>query len=144
MLKGMCKGINCKSLAIAAAVMFVYIFLSDFLIHGFLLKDAYQATATLWRPEAEMHDHMCWMMIGKAMIAIFFTVLFAKGYEGTGMGEGVRFGLLIGLFSSGGCFLQYAVSPIPSSLMWSWIVLGLIQYIIGGIVVSMVYKKPAF
>jgi len=121
--------------------MFVYIFATDFIIHGIFLKDAYAATQSLWRTESEMQSMMTWMFLGQAIIAKYFTILFIKGYEGTGLMEGVRFGLYIGFFAVGGYCIQFAVSPLPISIFVAWLGLGLLQSVFGGILLSAIYPK---
>jgi hypothetical protein len=121
--------------------VFAFIWASNFLIHGLILKSAYAATASLWRPEAEMCKFFMYLLGGQLVISIFFSWIFAKGYEGKGWQEGVRFGLLIGLFSCGPTLISYAVSPLPCSIACAWMGLGLIQYVLAGIVASLIYKK---
>lgn len=135
------KDVNFKSLLITMLAVFIYIFASDFIIHGLLLKSSYHATSELWRSESEMQSFMPWMLFGQLLIAKYFTLLFVKGYNGTGIMEGIRFGVLIGFFSVGAQCIQYAVMPMPLSLLFSWAGLGLIQAITGGVIASLIYKK---
>jgi hypothetical protein len=68
---------NPKSLLITILVAFITVFATDFLIHGVLLAGTYKATASLWRPEAEMMAKMPWMMLGQFLAAAAFTMIFA-------------------------------------------------------------------
>lgn len=133
--------VNTKRLILTVLAVFVYIFVSDFIIHGVLLGETYKETAHLWRPEEEMKNFMPWMMLAQLMIAKFFSMIFVKGYENRGIAEGVRFGFLMSGFGLAPILIQYAVSPIPGSLIGAWIALGLIQTIGAGIVASLTYKK---
>jgi len=45
---------NRKRLVLAIVAAFAGIWVTDFLIHGVWLANTYKATASLWRPEAEM------------------------------------------------------------------------------------------
>jgi hypothetical protein len=139
------KNVSIKSLIIAIVVMFGYIFLTDFLIHGVLLKDAYMATASLWRPEAEMHQNFCWMLLGQFLIAKFFVVVFIFGREKGSWCEGARYGAYMWAFTLGGQFINYAVTPQPRSLLLAWAGTSLVQLVLGGIILSKVYcvKKKA-
>jgi hypothetical protein len=141
MFMGLLSGINLKRLIAAILAVFVYIFLSDMIIHGWLLAGAYAQTASAWRSQEQMQAFFPWMLLGQFIIAKYFVWIFAKGYEGKGIGEGIRFGSLIGLFSAGGSFVQYAVYPISLTVVLSWCALGLIQSILGGVLVSLVYKR---
>jgi hypothetical protein len=141
MFAAVCNGVNCKRLFMAFAGVLVFTFVSNFAIHQLWLKEAYQATAGAWRPDAEMQEHMCSMMFGQLLSALALTFIFTKGYEGKGWQEGVRFGILIGLFSAAHSFIQYAVTPIPVSLLWSWVAACMIQGIGAGVIASLIYRR---
>jgi hypothetical protein len=141
MFTGLLGNINKKSLVLTIIVAFAYVFASDFIIHGFVLGKSYQETASLWRPEQEMQSYMLWMLLGQFFVASSFAVVFARGYEGKGIMEGIRFALLMIPFSLAPCFIQYAVTPIPSSLLWAWVGLGGIQALGAGVVVALIYSK---
>lgn len=136
----MCK----KRCLMASVAVFVVVYLLEFLIHGKLLHGIYQETASLWRPEAEMMGMMWLMWIGYLIMAPLFVYLFSKGVEeGKGMmGQGVRFGLIIGLFVSGPMSLGwYAILPIPTILAFYWFVAGMVEFIAAGLVTGLIYRK---
>ena len=133
--------VNCKRLGVAFCAVFAVIFITDFILHGILLKNLYLQTAAAWRTEAEMQGHMVWMVLGQALTAFMGAWIFAKGYEGKGLGEGVRFGLLMGGFSSGHCLIQYSVSPVPCSLLGAWVIGTVVQMTLVGVVAAAVYRK---
>ena len=135
------RGINVKRFMMAMGAVLVIFFVSDFIIHGVWLQPTYKATASLWRTETDMNDHFVWMILAHLIFAKYFTYLFVKGYEGRGIGEGVRFGLVMGIFNISNCLVQYTVSPIPGSLVANWAVEGIAQSILCAIVATVVYKK---
>lgn len=137
------EGVNKKSFALSVIVMLVFIWVTDFVIHGVLLKGLYEETASLWRTPDEMNAHMIWMLIGKILIAKYFVFIFVKGREGKGIAEGVRYGLLMALFAAGPCFIHYAVTPMPMNLLWAWVGGAVAQYMIGGAIIAKIYKPAA-
>ena len=142
MLEGLIGKVNTKRLILSVIVMFVFMFATDFVIHALLLGKTYKELAHLWRPEAELVSFMPWTMLGQFLIATFYVLLFTRGYEGKGVTEGLRFGLVfIGPYSVSTFLLQYAVIPYPPKLIATWMVAGLIQAALAGIVVSLTYKK---
>ncbi len=141
MFCNLCYGLNLKRLIAAIIAVYAFIFVSDYCIHGLWLAETYKDTAPLWRPEAEMAGYMAFMLIGQLLVSVFPTIMFAKGYEGKGIGEGIRFGLLIGFFGAGYSFVQYAVTPLPPFLLWAWSGAGIVQGVGAGIIASLVYKK---
>ncbi|MCB0393367.1 MAG: hypothetical protein KDD25_02335, partial [Bdellovibrionales bacterium] len=120
MISSILNGINKKSMVIATIAVFIYIWISDFLIHGLLLSGIYKETAQLWRTEEDMQGHMLWMLIGQFLIAKFFTLVFIKGYNGGGVSEGLRFGLIAAPLLVAPNFITHAVMPIPANLIWMW------------------------
>lgn len=133
-----------KKYVIASGVVFVVYEILSLLIHRVLLDGAYQATASVWRPEAEMHANFPIMLVTAFIISFLFVFIFAKGYEGKGIMEGVRYGLWIGLLMSiPMAFNSYATLPIPMSLAIKWFVYGVIRFIILGIVAAGIYKPSA-
>ena len=136
-----CKHINKKSFLITATIVFVALFITDFLIHGLLLKNAYQETASLWRPEAEMKTLFHWMFLGQFISAFSFTRLFAHGYQNKGIKEGVCFGMMMAGFFAGHNFIMYSVAPWPLKIVGAWIVFGFIQSAILGAIAAKFYKE---
>ena len=66
----------------------------------------------------------------------------AKGLEGKGVLEGIRFSVIVALLMLiPGMLNQYVVYPVPFSLAFQWIVYGLIQYIACGVVAALIYKQ---
>ena len=102
MLGAFTKGVNIKSMIIAVIALFVYIVASDFLIHSLLMGDLYMQTANIWRPQADMESMMPFMFLGQLLIADFMAWIFIKGYEGGGIPEGIRFGILVSGWTIGG------------------------------------------
>ena len=123
-------------------VVFVLMEIMSILINVVLLGPTYQSIQNVWRPDM---DRLMWiyhviMLIG----SFFFTFVFSKGYEGKGILEGVRYGLYIGIWLSVGmAYGTYAMSPIPYSLALQWFIYGVIEYVIFGIAVAMVFGKKA-
>ena len=133
-----------KKLWVGFLAVFFGTVLTNFLIHQLLLGELYRsaAMANMMRPEAQS---MLWVhFVTAAFSSYFFTLIFSKGYMGTGIGEGIRFGLYVGMMMSiPMAYDTYAEMPIPYSLALQWFIYGVIQYIILGVVVAMVFgSKP--
>ena len=123
-------------------VVFVVIAVYEFIVNELFLSSAYQATANLWRPPAEMKIWLFYIVY--LFIAFFVTLIFSKGYEGKGIVEGLRYGFYVGmLMSVPMAYGTYASMPMPYSLALQWFISGLIEYIIVGIVLALVYGKQA-
>lgn len=138
---GLLKGINKKRFVLATIAVFVFIVLTNIVIHHFIMGSIYDATATLWRPKPEMGDYRVWLFLGQLIVAKFFTLIFIKGYEGKGWIEGVRFGLWMGLFCIGGNLIAYATQPMTCEIICMWSALGTLQFMGAGVVAALVYKR---
>lgn len=124
-----------------SAIMFVFIFITDYLIHQKMLAEAYRDTGFLWRTPAEMQKTLPWMIFGQILTAILTCRIFHYGYENKGIGEGVRFGLLLSGLYVATYLINYAVMPIPQSLLWSWTAATVAQGAAGGAVLAILYKR---
>jgi hypothetical protein len=141
MFSKICKGVNTKRFILAMLGVFFFIGLSDWVIHGHLLKNIYQETASLWRPEEQMKSMCIWMFVGYFLMAKFFTFVFARGCETSGAAEGFRYGVLMAFLLSSGCFMWYAILPISQTLMWYWVATTFFEAIGSGIIAGAIYKK---
>jgi len=133
---------NVKRYLLASVAVFVTGMVLDQLIHNVILKATYESLKHLWRPDM---DSLMWIrpVIG-VIWSFLFTYIFVKGYEGKGIMEGVRFGAVIGLFTSiPMAYGTYIIIAIPYSLAFQWFVYGLIENILIGIVVAAVYKPAS-
>jgi hypothetical protein len=135
---------NTKRWALASLAAFAVIFILETVIHGVLLTDFYQQTASIWRLETEMQGLMWLMWVGYLIFAPVFVLIYIKGYEAnkSGVGQGVRYGLIIGLLLSAPPSLGwYAALPIPGILAFYWFVAGLAESIAAGTAVGLIYKQ---
>lgn len=133
-----------KRCIIASLAVIAASFVLDFILHGVLLADIYKETADLWRPEAEMKKLTWLMWVGYLVFAPLFVKIYSKGYEEgkSGLGQGLKYGLLLGLlFTVPTNLVWYAVLPISATLTAYWLVGGLIQIIILGAIVGLIWKK---
>ena len=131
-----------KKLWVSFIAVYVGMIVTNLAIHRGLLASTYhtEEVARLMRPEAEAKT---WIyFVTSAIISFFFTLIFSKGYEGKGMGEGLRYGLYVGLLmATPMAYDSYASYPLPYSLALQWFIYGTIQYLILGAIVAMVYGK---
>ena len=130
-----------KTLWIGFVAVFVVFQLMGYVVHQVLLGDTYEAFAAVFRPQEEMFSAMWMMMLGQAAYLFVFCYIFTKGHEGKGITEGVRFGVLMGLFLSIPMAVdQYVVFPISGNLALAWFASSLAFLIVCGAVFAAIYK----
>lgn len=134
---------NIKRLLIAIGAAFVFIFVSDFLIHGVWLDAEYKATASLWRLEPEMQARFHWMLIGQLLAAISFVYIWAKWIRPRDLGAGAYFGLWLGVAQGIWAIAYYVVAPLPGSLAAKWFLVGILQAVLLGVIIAAIYRTDA-
>lgn len=112
-------------------IVFIFIFLYEWLLHGILLKGTYDATASLWRPEAAMQKMFPIMLLGQFFIAFFVCLLFARS-DSTRPKDFIVFGALLGALAGAGALVMYSVAPYPMYLVIYWIVGGVVEFALAG------------
>ena len=136
--------LNVKSLLITIVVAFIAIQFMDFLVHGVWLKPVYEATKSLWRSEADMQSMMPFMFLAHLLMAGAFTLIYTAAIaEKRCLKCTLKYAFTMGLFAGAGQLMMYVVQPYPGSLVVKWIVAGIIEAIILGVIVFKVYKLPA-
>jgi len=135
---------NTKRFLAGGLAIFVIFQICDFIIHGLILGKTYMSMTNVWR--ADMMSLMWIMYLSSFVFSYLMMFVFIKGYEDRGLMEGVRFGILIGLMTNiMGAFYQYAVYPLPFSLIMQWVGYGFAEFILAGIAAAAIYKPlPEF
>ena len=129
-----------KAFLIAAVAVFVVYQILNFLVYNVLLADAWSASGVL-RPDADMMSKMWIMWLTGLLWSFIFVYLFHSVRQRQGVMEGVRYGFCIGLFVMvPTAYNSYATLPIAHSLALTWLAYGMLQVILCGVVVSLVYK----
>ncbi len=122
---------------------FVVLFGLGFLWHVALLGDFYaEQTAAIRLPGLAYPA----IVIAELVRGFVLAVMFPIGYQGgSRTGEGLRFGLLIGVFSAMAP-LYYLGHFDFTSLRWFWAegLFFLIQGAVAGMVIGMVYARLGF
>ncbi|MFT4553503.1 MAG: hypothetical protein ACI9S8_002143 [Chlamydiales bacterium] len=130
---------NIKRCAMAALAAFVFVFLYDMLVHGYLLQSLYMETPDLWRP---MEEHkFSFMILSQLAYSGMAAYIFTLNYEDGGAPEGIRFGLLIGCLVGSIQIGTQGYLPISTTLTASWVIQEIIRGLGTGIILSLVYDN---
>ena len=131
-----------KKVWIGFIVVFILMLIVGYIVDTLIMGSTYESLKSLWRPD--MESKMWIFYVVMVFQAFFFSFIFSKGYEGKGIAEGVRYGLYIGIWMSVGmAYGTYAMIAIPYSLALQWFIYGVIQYVIYGIALALVFGKKA-
>ena len=135
---------NPKRLILAVVVVFVGFWVTSFLIHGVWLNPIYKETMNLWRSEAEMQKHMGSMFLGQFLWSVAFVVIWSRSFRTVNsLGGSCLYGLLMGVFMQSNSLIMYSVQPMPGHLIAKWVIAGLAQGVLMGILVFFVGRPKA-
>ena len=125
------------------AVLAVYVAAQamNFVIHSVWLDPIYSSLIGVFRTEEEMIP-LTWVFFVTSLVMVFFfCFIFTRGYENRGIGEGVRYGIYMGLFCmTVQAFDAYVVYPLPYGLILNWFLFGMFSFVVMGIVLAVVYR----
>ncbi|MCI5060309.1 MAG: hypothetical protein MRY79_04470 [Alphaproteobacteria bacterium] len=132
---------NKQRFALSVIAGFVFIFAYEFLVHGILLLPTYETTPHLWRAPEEMGDYSIFMFAMQFLMSAVLCFIFTRNFEDKGIGEGARFGAMMGLLLGLAMFASYAWMPISIGLALGWLVTTFVEIVILGVIFSLLYKK---
>jgi hypothetical protein len=136
---------NYGRLALAAVAATIVDGIYGFLVYGMLLAGDFGQYPGVYRSNEEGAAYLPVMFLG-ILVAMFAVVwIYKQGYEGgSGVSEGARFGACLGFFAA--VFfasVNYGTLRIGPRLAVDYAVAGLIEWILNGIVIGLVYKPAA-
>lgn len=135
------KALSNKTFWIGWIAVFVAMQVYGYVVHEVGLSATYESLAAIFRPQEEMQSLMWMMMVGGAFSLLLFCYIFVLGHEGKGVMEGVRYGLLIGIFVSIiSAVDSYVIYPLTGELAVIWFFTGIIGFVISGAVFAAIYK----
>lgn len=135
---------NNKTFWIGFVVVYVVWQALGFAIHEVAMADTYGALANIFRPRTEMNDMMWMMLVSSAVMMYMFCYIFTMGYEGKGIMEGARFGVLIAFLMSGPMVIeQHVIYPVPADVATTWLVSIFVSFIIVGAIFAAIYRPES-
>jgi ABC-type multidrug transport system permease subunit len=132
---------NNKTFWIGFVVVYVLWQALGFVIFETMLGEAHAEMTGVFRPENEINDMMWMMFVSSAIMLFMFCYIFTRGYEGKGIMEGVRYGVLIAfLMASPMVIEQHVIYPVPENVATMWLVGIFVSFIIVGAAFAAIYK----
>jgi hypothetical protein len=136
---------NHTRLAVAAVVTWAVSLVVGFVVNDFLLAGVYAPNQAVLRPEADMTGKLPIGFVFLLLGFFAFAYMYAKGYEGgSGVMEGIRFGLCAGILVTGfGLIWQYVLYPITGTMAVVSIIDSILEFVLYGAIVGAIYKPAA-
>lgn len=133
---------NYKKLIIASIAGFIAVAAFEMLWHGPIMKDMYEATANVWRPESEYTmGYMAYIFISQFLFAVAMAVVYSIVRPALKCKVGIQFGFLTGIILAAPALGTYCYMPIPLSISLMWMLASLLKCLVCGVVVAFVYKE---
>ena len=136
---------NQKRVVMAAVITWLVSLGVGFFVNDVLLTGVFAANQAILRPEADLNSKLP-LGLGFILLGyLAFAYMYAKGYEGgSGLMEGLRFGLCAGiLVTCFGLVWQYVMYPITGTMAVAIIVDSILEFALYGIIVGLIYKPAA-
>ena len=132
-----------KRLWFCILATFVVLSISDFVIHGVILRSAYTSTQDLWRPEEVMPRYAPWLFVGQFIMAAMMSLIYSQGFaHQRSLRCALMFGFFMGLHGIGFIPIYYSIAPWPGLLCIKWVVFGLMQSVLIGWVLFKLGSSP--
>ncbi|MDX1583965.1 MAG: hypothetical protein R3338_10245 [Thermoanaerobaculia bacterium] len=128
---------------IAGVVGGIAVNIADFIQHGLILGQVYMKYDQVF---AQEQANPLYFLLIAVLSGIFAAIIFAKTRTAWAEGAkgGLAFGLLLGLFTFWLPFYNpLVIKDFPYYLSWCWGGINLIDGLIFGLIVGLIYKRPA-
>ncbi|HXE76531.1 MAG TPA: hypothetical protein VNN18_12980 [Candidatus Xenobia bacterium] len=133
---------NTKKFLWAALAVFVVYSALAYATHEVMLEREYRALGSSVRTLDEFTGRMPLLYLGNLIFALAVSYIYIQGCERgkNWVGQGLRFGLLLGTLLVPVVLAVYVAFPIPFTLALKWIALGYVQLVITAWVVAGIYR----
>jgi hypothetical protein len=132
---------------IATLVVYVVYSALAFVIHNIILEADYVPLleSGVLRPVDEFGLRAPLLYLGNLVFALAFCAIYTYGYEPgkNWLGQGIRYGLLLGTLLAPVAITEYVVYPVAGPLALKWILFGYFQALVSGVVLAALYTLPA-
>ncbi|MGH8077735.1 MAG: hypothetical protein ACREPE_10465 [Lysobacter sp.] len=135
-----------KRFWISGVVMSIAALLLGFIVHAVLLKPDYLLLPNIMRSEGDSQRYFHYLVIGHVLIGFAMTWIYRQGVDsGRGvLGQGLRFGLAMALFSTvPGYLIYYAVEQLPAALVHKQLIFASIGMLLLGVLVAFLNPRRA-
>jgi hypothetical protein len=133
---------NYARVVLAAIAATVFDACYGFVVYGMLLAPEFARYPGVYRSNEAGLAYLPLMFAGLFVAIVAVAVIYAKGYEGaSGIAEGARFGLLLGVFVVFAfAAVNYATLNVGRRLALTVAAAGFVEWLVIGIVIGLIYS----
>ncbi len=128
-----------KGMVLGGLAAFVFVFLFEFLVHGFVMKGQYEATMNVWRPPAD--SNMAVMFLSQFLFAMAVAFFYPIVGPDKDCKKAAPFGFGLGLVMAMPQIASYSYLPIPISISLLWALASFVKAFGSAFIVAKVFSK---
>jgi hypothetical protein len=132
---------HCPICPVTVLLAFASYIATGYMVHGYLMQDIYSITSELWATPDVINHNMPFYYVGAFVFSVCAAIVFQKGYEGKGVDEGIRFGILFGTALAALKISTYPFGLVPMPIIAAWGIGDIFQMFIMGLVLAICYSK---
>lgn len=134
-----------KKLGLAILATYVFLLVTNYLIHAVWLMPVYLESLSSWRPLEDIVRKTWILWIGQLVFTAAFAYVYTRGLEAKHwVGQGLRYGILMVLLVVIPATLNnYVAYRVRYPLALEWMAAGAAQMIVMGLIVAGIYRKPS-
>lgn len=130
---------NLQRYLLSTVAMFVFVFLYEIWVHGFVFIGMYEATAQVWRDFSVMEANMPLAMGFQLVLSAWTAFIFTQMYKEGGVKNGLLFGLFLGVFAGILMASWYLWLNVPVTFSLIWLVSSIGEGLGSGLILGLVY-----
>ena len=128
-----------KNMIIGGVAAFVFVFVFEFLVHGFLMKGMYEATSSLWRPQEE--SSMGIMILSQFLFTLAIAFFYPIIGNDKNCNKTIPFAFGLGLVMAMPQIASYSYMPIPFTITLCWTVAAFFKAFGSSIIIGKVMNR---
>lgn len=134
---------NTNRYLIASLAVAVWLLLYGFVVNTIVLAEFWAANTATGLMRAEGEEQMWAVLVSCLLQGFALGYIFTRGYEHRGIGEGVRFGLLMIWLVGAIYLLLYALQPFTLAGLLVSVIADGIMYVGAGVLLALLYKPAS-
>ena len=128
-----------KGMILGGVAAFIFVFMFEFMVHGFLMKGMYDATISVWRPQEE--SSMPFMFLSQFLFAMAVSFFYPIVGPDKNCKKTIPFGIGLGLVMAMPQIATYSYLPIPLSISLMWAAASFVKAFGTAIIAGKVFNK---
>lgn len=128
-----------KAMILGGLSAFVFVFLFEFVVHGFLMKGMYEVTMSVWRAPAE--SNMAVMLLSQFLFGMAVAFFYPIVGPDKDCKKATPFGFGLGLVMAMPQIATYNYLPIPLSISLLWAAAAFVKAFGSSFIIAKVFNR---